>query len=212
MNNKARLIAISGICSAVAVVAILLVSVVPYVVLIMGVLASIAVAVPLLLDGRNLGYSLLVYAASMAVSAVGGVFIGNITYVAPVALFCIPFTIVKVYGESYKVTSTVERTETLEDPFDQGEDTVVVDVEVRSKRRIPTVVKWIVYFLLLEVAIGLTVLFTYLLTPAVFERMYANTLAFWLIIGAAQVFVPLYDALLKGCLVGTSALLNKIVK
>ena len=210
--SKARLIATSGICGAIAVVCILLVSVVPYVVLILAVAASIAVVIPLLIDGRNLVYSLLVYGVSIAVSAISGVFIGNITYVAPVALFCIPFAIVKVYGESFKVTAKVERAETLEDPFGQGDDRNVVAVELKGKKALPTFVKWILYYVLLEVGIGLTLLFTYLLVPSLFQTMYSNTLVFWLLLAAAQFVVPLYDLLMRGCRVGTSSLLKKIIK
>ena len=210
--SKARLIAVSGICGAIAVVSVLLVSVVPYVVLILAVAASIAVVTPLLIDGRNLVYTLLVYGVSVAVSALSGVFIGNITYVAPVVLFCIPFTIVKAYGESFKVTAKVEHTETLEDPFNQGDDRNVVAVELKGKKALPTFVKWILYYVLLEVGIGLTLLFTYLITPSVFQAMYSNTLVFWLLVGVAQLVVPLYDLLLRGCLVGTSRLLDKIIK
>lgn len=212
MNNKARLIAISGICGAIAVVCIFLVSVIPYIVLILAVVASVAVVVPLLVDGRNLKYTLLVYAVSIVVSAISGVFVGNVMYVAPVALFCIPFTIVKVYGETFKVTATVQRTEMLEDPFGQGDDKKVVAVEVNGKKRLPTLVKWIIYYVLLEVGIGLTLLVTYLLTPAVFQAMYSNTLVFWLLVVTAQLVVPLYDLLLQGCLIGTRRIIKKIVK
>lgn len=213
MNNKARLIAISGICGAVAVCCILLVSVVPYVTLMLAVIASVAVVIPMLIDGRNLTYSLLVYAVSVVVSGFSGVFIGNIVYVAPVVLFCAPFAIVKVYAETFKFTRKVERTETLQDPFGQGPDRNVVTVELSGARRLPTLVKWILYYVLLEVGIVLTLLFTYLLTPSVFDALYhSNTLVFWLLVATCQLVVPLYDLLLRGCLIGASRVINKIVK
>lgn len=213
MNNKARLIAISGICGAIAVGCILLVSVIPYVALILGVVASIAVVTPMLIDGRNLTYSLLVYAVSIVVSGFSGVFLGNILYVAPVALFCVPFALVKVYAETFKFTRKVEREETLQDPFGQGEDRKVVTVELSGKRRLPRFVKWILYYVLLEVGIALTLLFTKLLTPSVFDAMYdGNALVFWLLVATAQLIVPLYDILLRGCLVGTSKIIKKIIK
>ena len=210
--SKARLIAISGICGAVAVGAIVLVSVAPYLVLTLAVVASVAVSLPLIIDGKNLVYSLLVYAVSVVVSALAGVFIGYITYVAPVALFCIPFVIVKAYGESYKVIGTVEQTVTLEDPFGQGESQTVVQTKPKVKKRIPMVVKYVLYYALLEVGVGLTVLFTYLLTPSVFETMYSNRLTFWLLVGATQLIVPLYDILITGCFMATRAILKKVVK
>ena len=212
MNNKARLIAISGICSAASVGAILLVSVAPFIVLILGVVASVAVVIPMLIDGRNLVYSLLIYAVSIAVSVVSGMFLSNGSYVVPVVLFCMPFTIIKVYGESYKVTTKVQHTETLEDPFGQGDDKEVVAVEVNGKRRIPTVVKWVLYYVVLEISLGLTLLVSYLLTPALFLATYSKTLLFWLLVGSAQLIVPLYDILMRGCLLGVSKLLKKIVK
>lgn len=212
MNDKARLIAISGICGAIAVGCILLTSVAPFIVLILAVAASVAVVVPLLIDGRNLKYSLLVYAVTVTVSALTGVFLGNVVYVAPVVLFCIPFTVVKVYGDTFKITAKVERTETLEDPFGQGDDKKMVAVELNGKKRFPTVVKWILYYVLLELGIGLTLLFTYLITPAVFEAMYDNALTFWLLVVTAQAVVPLYNLLLQGCLMGTQRIIKKITK
>lgn len=213
MNNKARLIATSGICGAIAVGCILLVSVIPYVALILGVVASIAVVAPMLIDGRNLRYSLLVYAVSVVVSGFSGVFLGNILYVAPVVLFCVPFAIVKVSAETFKFTRKVERAETIQDPFGLGEDRKVVTIELRGKRRLPTFVKWILYYVLLEVCIVLTLLFTYLLTPAVFDAMYYNNaLVFWLLVATCQLIVPLYDLLLRGCLIGASRVISRIVK
>ena len=212
MNNKARLIAISGICGAVASVCLLLTSVFPYVVLILAVVASVAVVIPLLVDGRNLVYSLLVYLVAVVVGALSGTFIGNIVYVAPVVTFCMPLAIVKVYGETVKVTAQVEHAETLEDPFGEGDDKKVVAVQVDGKQRLPTVVKWILYYALLEVGIGLTLVATYLLTPAVFDALYQTTWLFWLMIGVAQLVVPLYDLLLHGCLIGATKALRKVIK
>ena len=210
--NKAKLIAISGVCAAVAVVCLLLASVFPYGVLIYAVIASVAVVMPLLLDGRNLTYSLLVYAVSIVVGALSGTLVGNIIYVAPIVLFCLPFAIVKVYGETFKVTAKVEHTETLEDPFGQGDDRKVMSVQFNGQKRLPTIVKWIIYYILLELGIGLTLLVTYYLTPAVFERVYSTDWIFWLLIATAQLIVPLYDLLLRGCLIGAVKSLKKIIK
>ena len=65
MDNKAKLIATSGICGAIAVVG-MLVSAVPganWIVLLLAVVASIAIVVPLLVSGK-LKYTLLVYLSS----------------------------------------------------------------------------------------------------------------------------------------------------
>ena len=210
--NKARLIATSGICGAIATVSLLVTSVFPYAVLIFAVMASVAVAVPMLIDGRNLVYSLLVYAVCVVVGALSGVFLGNIVYVAPVITFCIPLAIVKVYGETVKVTAKLDGAETLDDPFDEGADSKILAVQVDGKPRLPKVVKWILYYALLEVGIGLTLLVTYYVTPSVFEALYSTGWLFWFGIGVAQLVVPLYDLLLRGCLIGTTKLIRKVIK
>ena len=210
--NKAKLIATSGVCAAVAVVCLLLAGIFPYGVLVYAVIASIAIVMPMLIDGRNLTYSLLVYAVSIVVGALSGTLIGNIMYVAPIVLFCLPFAIVKVYGETFKVTASVEHTETLEDPFGQGDDKQVVAVQINGEKRLPTIVKWIIYYILLELGIGLTLLVTYYLTPAVFARVYSVEWMFWLLIATAQLVVPLYDLLLKGCLMGAVKAMRKVMK
>ena len=210
--SKAKLIATSGICGAVAVICLLLASVFPYGVLIYAVIASIAVTMPMLIDGRNLTYSLLVYAVSIVVGALSGTLIGNITYVAPIVIFCLPFAVVKVYGETMKVTAKVEHTETLEDPFGQGDDRKVVEVQLNGQKRLPTFVKWILYYILLELGIGLTLLATYYLTPDVFQRMYATKWLFWSLIATAQLVVPLYDMLLRGCLIATVKTMKRVIK
>ena len=209
--NKTRLIATSGICGAIASVSMLVTSVFPYAVLIFAVMASVAVVIPLLIDGRNIVYSLLVYAVTVVVGALSGVFIGNVVYVAPVITFCIPLAIVKVYGETVKVTANLDSAETLDDPFDEDEQKIVA-VQLSGKQQLPKIVKWILYYVLLEVGIGLTLLATYFLTPPVFDALYATTWLFWLMIGAVQLVVPLYDLLLRGCLIGAVKVLRKVIK
>lgn len=212
MKSKARLIAISGICGATATGCLLLASlpIARWFILILAVVSSIAVVVPMLIDGRNLVYSLLIY----LVASVLGFFVGiaNIVYVAPLLTFCIPFAIVKVYGETVKVTASVEQTQTLEDPFGLGDETKVMQLKVNKKRRFPVVVKWVLYYVLLEIGIGLTLFATYLLTRPVFDTLYATKWLFWLIIVAAQLAVPMYDLLLRGCLIGTVKILHMAVK
>ena len=210
--SKAKLIAVSGVCGAVATICLLIASIFPYGVLVFAVVASIAVVMPLLIDGRNLTYSLLIYAVSIVVGALSGVFVGNILYVAPIVIFCLPFTIVKVYGETLKVTAKLEHTETLPDPFGQGDDKQVVAVQLDGKKMLSPIVKWILYYILLEVGIGLTLLATYDLTRGVFERLYATKWLFWLLIVAAQLAVPMYNLLLNGCLIGTTKAMKRVIK
>lgn len=212
MNNKARLIAISGICGAVATGCLLIASlpVARWFILVLAVVSSIAVVVPMLIDGRNLVYSLLIY----LVAGVIGFFVGmaNILYVAPLLTFCMPFAIVKVYGETVKVTAKLEQSQTLEDPFGMGDETKVVQFKLNGKKRLPTIVKWILYYVLMEVCIALTLLVTYLLTRPVFDALYATKWLFWLIVAAAQLAVPMYDLLLRGCLIGAVKILHRSVK
>lgn len=211
MKGSARIIALCGICGAISSVCLLLTSLLPYAALIFGVFASVATVVPLLIDGKNLRFSLLVYAVTVVIGAVGGVFIGNPVAVAPVLFFCVPFCIVKVYGESVKLTANVEGTQTVNDPFDD-EETQVIQMRVNTKRRLPVWLKWLLYYALLEIGLVLTFLFTWLLTPAVFERLYSNRLVFGLIVAVAQVAVPLYDLLLRGCLIAASKVVRKIYR
>ncbi len=212
MKGSARIIALCGVCGAIACVALLLTSLVPYVALIFGVMAAVATVVPMLVNGRNLGYSLLVYAVTLTVGALCGVFIGQITAVAPIALFCIPFAIVKVWCESVKLTARVENTETLEDPFGGESDAKVVHVQMKGKPRVHPVVKWVIYYLLAEAGLALTFLFTWLVTPAVFESLYSKQWIFWLIVAAAQLAVPFYDLLLRGCLIAAVKVVRKTYK
>lgn len=210
--NKAKLIAISGMCSAVATSCLLLVGLVPamrWAMLFLGVIASIAVVIPLMINPKNLVYSLLVYLAA----SVLGIFLGiaNVLYVAPIVVFCMPFAIVKVCGETVKVTLQSTAEQTLEDPFGQGDDKKVVSFEVQGKPRLPKVVKWILYFVLLEAGIGLSLLLTYLFTPAVFETV-VTAKWFWWAIGVIQLIVYPYDVLMHACLVGTTKLLRKVIK
>lgn len=210
--NKAKIIAISGMCGAVAASCLLLVGLIPamrWAMLFLGVVASVAVTIPLLIDPRNIVYSLLVYVAA----SVLGMFLGiaNVTFVAPIVVFCMPFAIVKVCGETVKVTAQLQDEQVLEDPFGQGDDKKVVALQVKGKPRLPKAVKWILYFVLLEAGIGLTMLFSYLFTPDMF-RAVVSAKWFWWAVGAIQLIVYPYDALMNGCLIGTTKILKKAIK
>lgn len=209
--GKTKLIAISGICAAVSVVCMLLCSVAFWATLILSVIASIAVVIPLLIDPKGLIYSLLIYAVASVLGGFSTLALGNVVYVAPMVAFSMPFAIVKVCGETVKVSAQVEQKETFEDPFGNGEDTHVLQVQLNGKKRLPTVVKWVLYYVLLEVAIGLTLLSAYLLAKPLFNQIVGNKL-FYLLLAAMQLVVIPYDLLIRGCLIGTTKILHKVIK
>ena len=209
--GKARFIALSGICGAVAVTCMMLASIAIWATLILSVVASIAVVIPLLIDPKGLTYSLLIYGVASVLGAFSALALGNVVYVAPCVAFCMPFAIVKVYGEAVKVSAKLEEHQTLEDPFGQGEDAHVVAVKLDGKKRLPTVVKWVLYYVLLEAAVGLTLLAAYLFTEPLFKQIVQNTY-FYLLLAAIQVVVIPYDLLMRGCLIGTTKILHKIIK
>ena len=209
--SKARLIALSGICSAAAVLCMMLASFALWATLLLAVVASLAVVIPLLVDPKGLTYSLLIYAVAAVLGGFAAFSLGNVVYVAPIIAYCMPFTIVKVYGESVKVSAQMQPKEKLDDPFTEGKFASVVEVKLDSKKRLPSVVRWVLYYALLEVAIGLTLLAAYLFVPALFEEMVVNPF-FYLLLGAAQLAVMPYDLLTRGCLIGTMKILRKIIK
>lgn len=203
--NKAKLIATSGICAATCVGCLALAGFVKWAALIAAALATVACALPTLIDARNWLYSVLI----LIVSGALGIFIGlaNVIYVAPIVAFCMPFGIVKAYGESIKVTAVLGEPTVLEDPFG-GEDKQTVAVNVNSKPCLPKLVKWLLYYVLLEVGLGLSVLSAYLFTKPVFDALIANNILYWLL-GAAQLVVIPYDLLIRGCFVGTVKIMRK---
>lgn len=211
MKNKARLVAVSGFCSAVCALCLLLASVpaVRWGVLLIATVASVVVTVPMMLDDGGVAYSLLAYVASSVVGFAFG--LANVVAVAPLVTFCMPFAIVKVFGESVRFTATFGEKQTLADPYDDGDDKQIVPVTVHGKRRLSKVVKWILYYILLQVGIALTLGATYLFTPAVFDALVASDYFVWLLI-VAQAVPFLYDLLLRGCLRFTAKALLKALK
>ncbi len=209
--NKAKLIAISAMCSCVVFGCLMLATLpgVRYLFLMLGVIASIATVIPIMLDVKNVVYSLLVYLVGSAL----GVWLGlaNIMYVAPIVTFCIPFAIVKVYGESFKATAQVTQEEVLKDPFDMGCDQKAVHVQVDGKPRLNRVVRWVLYYVILEVALGLTVLATYLFTRSTFDTLVKSHVLWW-VLGIMQLVVYPYNLLMRGCLIATTKVLKKAVK
>ncbi|MCH5159898.1 MAG: hypothetical protein J1F66_03495 [Clostridiales bacterium] len=209
--GKTKLIAISGICAAVAVVCMLLCSVAFWAVLMLSVIASIAAVIPLLIAPKGLTYSLLIYAVSSVLGGFSAVALGNIVYVAPIVAFGMPFAIVKVYGETVSFSAQLDQKQTFEDPFGNGEDTHVMQVQLKGKKRLNPIVKWVLYYVLLEVAIGLTLLAAYLFTKPLFDQIVSNDF-FYLLLAALQLIVIPYDLLMRGCLIGIVKILHKVIR
>lgn len=210
--NKAKIIAISGVCSAAATCCLLLVGLVPamrWAMLFFGVLASVAVVIPLLIDPGNIVYTLLVYVATSVLGMFFG--IANVSFVAPIVVFCMPFAIVKVCGETVRLTAQLQEEQVLEDPFGQGDDKRLVAVQVKGKPRLPKFVKWILYFVLLESGIALTMLFSYLFTPEMFKEL-VSAKWFWWAVAAIQLIVYPYDVLMNGCLLAATKIVRKAVQ
>lgn len=209
--NKAKTIAVTALCCAVATGCMLLAALpaVRWTVLFLGVIASVAVVIPMMVNAKNLVYSLLAYLAA----SIFGVFFGisNIVCVAPIVTFSMPFAIVKVCGEMVKVTAEVKNAEVLEDPFGTGDDRKVVNVQVQKKPRLRRWLKWLLYYLLLEAGIGITLLATWLLTPQMFQILVQNTW-FYVALGVLQLIVYPYDMLMTGCLVATAKVLRRAAK
>ncbi len=205
--SKAKLIAISGLCCAVAVGCLLIAPLARWLMLILGVVAAIATVIPLMLNSKNLVYSLLIYLAS----SILGVFLGlaNIIYVVPIVSFCIPFAIVKVYGEKVKIAASVNNEDVCDDPFD--DEIKVVKLQVKPKTFLNKAVRWVLYYVLLEVGLGLTVLSAFVFMRPVFDAMVQN-IWFYVVLGVMQ-FAPLpYNLLLAGCLKATAKVLSRAVK
>lgn len=207
MKGSARIIALCGICGAIASVSLLVVGWLPYVALIFGVFASIATVTPMLVDGKNIKWSMLVYAVTVTVGALSGFFIGNPVAVAPVLFFCVPFCIIKVYAESPR--TTLDTNETARDADEHWSEPHLVNNE-KPKMRLPVWLKWLLYYILLEAGLALTFVVTWWLTPGVFEQLYSNKTVFWLVVCAAQVAVPMYDLLLRGCLIAATKVVRKV--
>lgn len=207
--NKAKTIAVCGLCSAVAVVCLLCCALpgISWFALLLAAGASIAVSVPILLNQKNLIFSLLTYVAAGVI----GVFVGmqNIVYIVPVVAFCMPTAIVKTYGESMRTVRAHSHEEAVA-PFEDGEEATTVTVTTaESKPRLSAAVRWALYYLLLEVGLVLTILVFRAVTPDVFVNLVSTPL-FWALIVAAQAAAPLFVWLLTGCMRALVKILRKI--
>lgn len=209
--NRTKLIALSSVCAAV-VLGCFALSAIPgtkWVCLILGVIASIATVIPIIISPKNIVFTMLVYVAG----SILGMFLGiaNVVCVVPIITFCIPFAIVKVLGETVTLTARIAEEKVLEDPFGNGDDKTVVEVRVDGKPKLPKAVKWALYYLLLECGIALTLLATYLFTPAVFQTIFSSKW-FWWVVAFMQLIVWPYDVMMNGCLKATVKALQKTLK
>ena len=207
--SKAKIISVCGMCSAVATLC-LVVSALPFarwLILLLAMVASLAIVVPMLAFGSR-KYTLLCYAAS----SILGIFFSiqfNLYMVVPIVTFCMPFAIVKVCAESFKVTAKFTPS-TVEDPFGQGEDKTVVEVQMEKQKFMPVWLKWVLYYVLLEVGLVLTALCLSLFVQFgdVWQTLTANGLV-WVIVGIMQLAVIPLDLLFRGCLVALVKILRK---
>ena len=208
--NKAKTIAVCGLCSAVAVVCLLCCALpgISWVALLLATAASIAVSVPILLNPKNLIWSLLTYVAAGVI----GVFVGmqHIVYIVPIVVFCMPTAIVKTYGESMRVVGEQSHEETIV-PFqdDANMTTTVHTTTVESKPRLPRSVRWALYYLLMEVGLVVTVFVFRAVSPDAFDNLFHSPL-FVVLIVAAQVAVPCFVYLLTVCMRAFAKILRKI--
>ena len=91
--NKTKLVALCGVCGAVAVLGLVALSYVKWVALALAVVVSVVACTPQILNGRYGWYSFAIYVVAVTVAA----FVGNVLYVAPVAIFAMPFCMWKLF-------------------------------------------------------------------------------------------------------------------
>lgn len=209
MQNKAKIVAISGLCGGVAVVCLLLLGLpmARYAALVFAVGASVAVAIPTMASGRPI-FSVIVYVVSAIAGTIFGV--ANITYVAPVVAFFMPMALVKVAAETPKLSAKINQ-QTIDDPFGNGDDKQVVAVEIQTKPRMSKVLKWILYYILLQVGIGLTLLATYIFAQSTFTLIVEHKLFVALLI-VCQALPFAYNFLLGGAFAMVAKILQRHIK
>ena len=209
MQNKAKIVAISGICGGVSVVCLLLLGlpIARYALLVLAVVASMAVAIPTMASGKPI-FSVIVYLVSGVVGTIFG--IANIVYVAPVVAFFMPMALVKVWAETPKISAKINQ-QTIDDPFGNGDDKQVVAVEIQTKPRMSKALKWILYYVLLQVGIGLTLLATYIFAQSTFTLIVEHKLFVALLI-VCQALPFAYNFLLGGAFAMVAKILQRHIK
>lgn len=216
MNNKAKSIALCAFSAALAVgcMAAMAIPGVKWAALILAVGASVSLTVPMLFDTKNLKYVLLAYVAASAVGILAAM--ANICYVLPVVTFCMPFAIVKVYGENTYVCKNLDTpptpTDEKIDPFAYDKNrptTPQSEQQTEYKQRISRKVRFVVYYILLEVGLAATLLAVYLVMPSFFQTLMQQPILLAALIVAAQTVPPLFDLLLGGCIRTIKKSLNR---
>lgn len=206
MQNRARIMAICGICGAISTICLLCLGIpgANWIGLVLAVLASVAVAIPTMASGK-VGYSLITY----FVSGVIGVWtnLSRAMYLAPVVGFCMPMAIIKITAETLKISAKTEH-KTIDDPFGNGDDKKVIAVAFDARQRMNNVVKWILYYVVLEIGIVATLFATYLLMPTTFQAIYQHKL-FLVLLAVLQLLPIPYDMLLRGAFALTAKTLRR---
>ncbi len=208
MDSKAKIVALCGVCSAISLLCLLLASfpALKWGVMVFAVVASVAVCLPMLANARLAKFSILVYVAS----AVFGVVVGatNIVFVAPILFFFVPFCMVKVFGESVVLKGKTEKVVEAEDLFGLGEQVKTITLNVTAGRRMYKWLKWLLYYVLLWVAIAVTLGGCYLFTQPLFFSI-VQSKWFWLVIVLLHFAVVPYNFFLNGVLFATKKLLKR---
>jgi hypothetical protein len=181
--KRSRLVTLSAVSAAVAVVCFVAAVYLRYVAVVAGVIAAVAVSIPLLISRRNWLFSLLTYAVSVTLGVVLGT--SNIAYVAIIATYAMPLCLFKCFAEGAKGT-------------DENEP-----------KHIKPLVKWLVYYVICEVALSVTALLTWALMGELFTQLTAETYVVVLIVVAFNVAVPLLDLLFNGAIVLTKKAIAK---
>ena len=174
--NKTKLIALCGICGAVAVVCLVALSYVKWFALALAVVAAVVVCCPQMLDGKYVWYSVATYFAATVV----GVLLGNVVYVAPVAIFAMPCAIWKLHCR-----------------------------HKQAKGKQWQVFKWLGNYLLAAVALVATALLMSALMPATWQNFVQNKWFVLIVAASTIVGTVAYDKLLDGAIYWTKNVLQK---
>ena len=166
--NKTKLIALCGICGAVAVICLVALSYVKWVALALAVIASVVVCCPQMIDGKYVAYSI----ASYLVATVIALFVGNVVYVAPVAIFAMPCAIWKLVCKHNRCKNA----------------------------RLWAFFKWLLNVVLMAIATLVTALLMREMMPSLWQSFVQNKTMVLLVIGALLLSIVAYDKLLDGAI------------
>lgn len=197
---KSKLLTLCGICSAFALLCQLGASYLVYVGFAFSLISSIMVCVPALVNPRYFYWSLLTYAASTVLGIVLGASVNPVSVLLS-AVFMSPFALLKLFCESEK---KVEVVETKNVTVDSETERLFGFDEKQSVRKTPNKVtrvsgwlRWVVYYVYLEVALVVFGLLLKLFAPNLFEN--ERITVFIIIVAAlANLALPLYSKMLNG--------------